>query len=99
MQDIVLSELTSLDGKPLDFSFKNLKNLNGKLSLTRPEIHWGAAGEAQTAVSQPGGKPTGAERSKNDLWKQKEQVQDHEQKELLNHKDEHLDEQQDNLED
>ena len=29
VQDIVLSELTSLDGKPLDFSFKNIKNLNG----------------------------------------------------------------------
>lgn len=27
--NIVISELKSTDGKPLDFSFKNAKNING----------------------------------------------------------------------
>ena len=31
--NIVISELKSMDGKPLDFSFKNIKNLNGRKYL------------------------------------------------------------------
>ena len=28
-QDIIISQHTSLNGKPLDFSFKNLENISG----------------------------------------------------------------------
>ena len=39
VNDIVLKNLISYDGTPLDFSFKNIKNLNGNNTLNRFKIY------------------------------------------------------------